>query len=101
MESNKIDLQRLRTVVNEIVDHLVQDLGIDSVAIEDKEDFYWNLSSPEIYDTSRKPEEFEAGRLTDDLEFVQLIHRGESADISYNLVHVAPLLKYVGEKVKR
>ncbi len=26
--------------------------------------------------------------------------RGQSADISYNLVHIAPLLRYIGETKK-
>lgn len=101
MTQNKIDLERLRAAVNAILDHVIQDLGIDSVAIEDKEDFYWTLPSPDIYDSSKKPEKLEAGRLTDDLEFTTLVRRGESADISYNLIHVAPLLHFVGEKVRR
>jgi hypothetical protein len=101
MGSSGIDLERLRIAVNAIIDHLIQDLGIKSVQIDGADDFYWTYSSPEVYDSSKKPGEPEVGRLTDDADFVRLVRRGESGDISYSLVHVAPLLKYIGEKVKR
>lgn len=101
MASNEIDLERLRTAVNDIIDHLVHDLKVDSVPIDPAEDFYWDYSAPEAYDSSKRPEEPEVGRLTDDVDFVRLIHRSQAGDISYNLIHVAPLLKYVGEKIKR
>jgi hypothetical protein len=35
------------------------------------------------------------------MDFTKLIQRGQSGDISYNLVHIAPLLRYIAEKVKR
>jgi hypothetical protein len=54
-----------------------------------------------MYDSSKKPAELGVGRLSDDLDLMKLIRRGESGDVSYNLVHVAPLLLYIAEKVKR
>jgi hypothetical protein len=101
MECNEIDLERLRKAVNDIINHLVEDLGMKAVQIEDREDFYWTYSAPEAYDSTRKPLEPEVGRLSDDLGSTHLIQRGANGDVSFNLVHVAPLLKYIGEKVKR
>jgi len=101
MDNAEIDVMVLKRAVNAVLDHLIEDLGLERVAIDDKEDFYWAFSAQEMYDTSKKPAELETGRLSDDMDFVRLIQRGQSGDISYNLVHVAPLLEYLGEKVKR
>jgi len=38
--------------------------------------------------------------LSDDFDFIKSVHRGQSADVSYNLVHIAPLLRYIGETIK-
>jgi hypothetical protein len=32
---------------------------------------------------------------------MKLIKRGQSGDVSYTLVHIAPLLRFIGEKIKR
>jgi hypothetical protein len=45
------------------------------------------------------PSGLDIGRLSDDADFVKLIKRGQSADVSYNFVHVAPLLRYSAEKI--
>jgi len=87
--------------VNAVIDHLTGDLGIFTVRIEDGTDLYWHCPSSEVYDVSKKPIGLDIGRLQDDVDFVRMIKRGQSADISYNLVHVAPLLRYIAEKVKR
>ena|SRR5579863_2206309 len=100
MAKPEIDLNHLKTVVNAILDHLLEDLNIQKVAIEDDGDLYWTIPPSEEHDTSKKPSQWWTGRLSDDLDFIGLVRRGQSADISYNLVHVAPLLKYIGEKVK-
>ena len=43
----------------------------------------------------------EIGSLSDDVDFVKLIKRDESGAVSCNLVHIAPLLRFIGEKIKR
>ena len=97
----EIDLKHLKIAVNAILDHLIEDLSLAKVAIEEPEDFYWSCPPRERHDTSKKPSEWWTGRLSDDVSFVELIQRGQNGDIAYNLVHVAPLLRYVGEKIKK
>ena len=101
MAKAEIDLKALKAAVNVILDHLLEDIGLEKLPIEEADDFYWECPAHEMYDSSTKPSDFDAGRLSDDLDFVRLIERGQSADASYNLVHVAPLLRYVGEKIKQ
>ncbi len=38
----EIDLKHLKMAVNAILDHLVEELGVGKVAIEEREDFYWS-----------------------------------------------------------
>jgi hypothetical protein len=97
----EIDVKRLKIAVNAVLDHLLEDLKLEKVAIEEREDFYWSCPPSKRYETTKKPSEWWTGRLSDDVHFMELIQRGQSADISYSLVHVAPLLRYIAEKVKK
>ena len=99
MAKPEIDLVALKTAIDAVFEHLTEDLGLKTVPIDDAEDFYWDPGLA-AYDVSRKPHLDGVGRLSDDVHFVALIRRGEGGDISYNLVHVAPLLRYIAEKVK-
>ena len=100
MPKREIDLKVLKSAVNAVLDHLVEDLGIENVAIEDEKDAYWDCPYPEMQDVSMQPSDLTLGQLSDDFDFVKLVRRGQSADISYNLVHIAPLLRYIGETIK-
>jgi hypothetical protein len=71
MASNEIDLERLRTAANDILDHWSTILRFNLVPVDAAEDFYWNYSFSEAYDSSKRPEEPEVGRLTDDVDFVR------------------------------
>lgn len=97
----EIDLNSLKTAVNAVLDHLVDDLAIRKVEIESSNDMYWHCPASELFDMSKKPVGLDIGRLSDDLDSVNLIQRGQSGDVSHNLVHVAPLLRYLGEKIKK
>ena len=100
MENHEIDLRDLRKAVNVILDHIVEDLGVPKIVINEKEDFFWDCPPPEMYDMSKKPSEWWTGRLSDDLEFVQTMMRNDSGYVAFMLTHLAPLLRYVGQKTK-
>jgi hypothetical protein len=101
MADAEIDLRLLKVAVNAVLDHLIEELSLEKVTIEEREDFYWSCPPRERYDTSKNPQSGVPGRLSDDADFVKLIREGQGGDISYNLVHVAPLLRYIAEKVKK
>ena len=101
MATAEIDVRQLKDAVNAVFDHLLEDLDIEKVAIDEREDFYWECPPAERYDASKTPSEWWIGRLSDDSDFAKMIQRGQSADVSYNLIHVAPLLRYIAEKTKR
>jgi hypothetical protein len=100
MGSAEIDVRTLKAAVDAVLDHLVEDLGVEHVQIEDTEDYYWDCGAADRRPES-KPADPEIGRLSDDADFVKLIKRDESGAASYNLVHIAPLLRFIGEKIKK
>lgn len=99
MPTAEIDVRSLKAAVEAILDHVLDDLKMEKVPIE--ENLYWTCSAPEKYVTGPQPTSLEVGSLVDDLKFASSIRRGQAGDISYNLVHVAPLLLYLAEKVKK
>jgi hypothetical protein len=101
MASAEIDLKSLKEAVTAILDHLMNDLKIQTVPINDSGNCYWHCPTAELYDLSKKPLGMDIGNLSDDADLVKLVGCGQSGDVSYNLVHVAPLLRYVGETIKK
>ena len=100
MDATEIDLHAPKKAVNSILDHIIQDLGIDRVPIDQNEDYYWECPAHSSYQSDR-PNDLDVGRLSGDLRFSQLIRTDDSGAVSYNLVHVAPLLRFIGEKIRR
>lgn len=98
--SDRINLQEVRTALNAVLDHLTNDLKLSTVEIDPERNLYWHVPVNEVYDMSKAPQGMDVGKLSDDSDFVKLIRRGEAGDAAYNLVHIAPLLRYIGEKVK-
>ncbi len=98
MASAKIDLRVVKRVVNDLLDHLIEDMRVDEVPIEESQDLYWDCVASDLYDISKEPTTPTIGRLSDDFDLIKGVGRG---DIAYNLVHVAPLLRYLAEKVKQ
>lgn len=36
-----------------VLDHLLEDVGLENVKIEESEDFYWSCEDPEPYDSCK------------------------------------------------
>ena len=98
--SDRINLQDVRTALNTVLDHLMNDLKLSAVEIDPEKSLYWHVPVSEVHDMSKAPQGLDVGRLSDDFDSVKLIRPGEAGDAAYNLVHIAPLLRYIGEKVK-
>ena len=99
MDKAEINLRELKRAVDLILDHVIEDLGVQIVTIEDKEDFFWDCPPSEMYDTSKQPREWWTGRLKDDLHFIQQMLRSDGP-LAFMLSHAAPLLRYVAKQVK-
>ncbi len=101
MEDAEIDVKALKAAVNAVLDHLIEDLGHEKIKIDKNSDNYWHCPDSEVHDMSKIPVGLDIGCLSDDADFVKLIRRGQSGDVSYNLVHVAPLLRYIAETIRK
>jgi hypothetical protein len=96
----EIGVRQLKIAVNAILDHLIEDLHLEKIKIDETQDLYWDCPYSQLHDMSKKPIELDVGRLSDDVEFVKIVSRGERGDVSYNLVHIFPLLRYIAENIK-
>jgi hypothetical protein len=101
MEHTEIDVKALQDAINAVLNHVIKDLGLTKIRIESPGDHYWHCPASELNDMSKVPMGLDIGSLSDDVDFVKLIKPGQSGDISYNLIHVAPLLRYIAEKIRK
>jgi hypothetical protein len=64
----EIDVKTLKGAVNAVLDHLIDDLGLEKVKIEEGTDHYWHCPASEIHDMSKKPIGLDIGSLGDDVD---------------------------------
>jgi hypothetical protein len=92
-----INVPELRRIINDLLTHVEKVAG-PNISIDD--DHYWDLPSPEMWDISKEiPKVDLVGSLTDDLHFLRVMTDTVKVGPSLNLIHAAPLLRYIGEKV--
>lgn len=90
----EINIFQLKEVIDLVLDHIIKVRGVEFCELENE--FYWNIPSPDVYEP-KKPEELDIGSLSDDLEFVLKLLENNSQPVAYQLTHLAPLLRYLGE----
>lgn len=92
-----IPIGELKAVVTLILDHIIDDLKIESVQLD--EDYYWDLDT-DLYAILNEKPGLSIGSLADDWFFLDRMDKNSRQKaVSIMLMHVAPLLRYVGEKV--
>ena len=97
----EIDVHALRKITDAILNHVIQDLGIEKITITEDRDFYWEVPQGRVHAVRQDQPQLDVGRLSDDWEFVEnLIKEGEPK-IALMLVHIAPLLRMIGENIGR
>lgn len=79
-----------------IFEHIERDLRVEVVKIE--EDYYWAIHPPELYDPAKEPANLTIGQLYEDWEFLANMRHRQDA-VSPMLDKVAPLLRYLGQKI--
>jgi len=96
---NEIDLRALKRAINAVLDHLVENVGVEKLPIKAAEDFYWDVPTSQLYAVKGNQPKLDVGRLADDWEFVTLMLRDKNSAVGAMLLHLAPLLRRVGEEV--
>jgi hypothetical protein len=92
-----IDIIKLKQIIDIIFDHITKTRGVTQCEL--KESLYWYFSEEEIYNMYNNPKELLLGDLYDDLEFLSLVLDPENQPLAYQLTQLAPILRYLGEKL--
>ncbi|MEO6277529.1 hypothetical protein [Roseateles sp.] len=94
---NSISIADLRLIVNQIFDHIEFDLGQHVFNLD--QDFYWGVPDDERYDFTKEPSSYSVGQLVDDWNFLLPLLKDRDRAVAFMLVHVAPLLHHIGQKI--
>jgi hypothetical protein len=97
--ADEIDIRKLQRAVNQILDHVVQNRGVQMFPISPEQDFYWDVPGDRLHAVKEAQPNLDVGRLTDDWGFVEQSIGDKDAQVSLMLVHIAPLLRKIGESV--
>lgn len=90
-------IEDLRVICNRIFDHIQNDLELRDLKLED--DYYWEIDDSLLFKVATRPEIVEIGSLLDDYEFVRSSVTSDSEVPSLMLIHVSPLLRYLGNRI--
>jgi hypothetical protein len=98
-KSTVVEIRQLRLALNRILDHVCDARGITSVSLA--QDYYWAIPTASVYSVTEQltANDFEIGSLCDDWDIIQtcVIHTNNA--IAANLATLAPLLRYIGERL--
>jgi hypothetical protein len=95
----ELDIGELKKVIDAIFDHISNDLKVEKVSIKGGQDYYWEVPSNKLYAVKGAQPQLDIGRLIDDWDFLKSISKDKSQAVSLMLVHVAPLLRRIGEEI--
>ena len=95
----EIDVESLRVATNAILDHIVFDLGIKKLTPKEDRDFYWEVPSDRLYAVKDTQPQLDVGRLSDDWDFLLALPADRRQAVALMLIHVAPLLRFIGEEI--
>lgn len=97
----EIDIIRLKRTVDAIFNHLLNDVGVTRVKLTKDADFYWEVPCEHLYAVQQDQPKLDIGRLSDDWEFLSAILKDKQQAVGLMFTHVAPILRYIGEKIGR
>jgi hypothetical protein len=95
----ELDIRQLKTAIDAIFEHIVSDLEIERLPVEDDADYYWEVPWDKLYAVKESSPDLDVGRLADDLEFLKSVSRNKDQAVALMLIHVAPLLRHIGQVI--
>jgi hypothetical protein len=95
----ELDVRELKRAIDAIFDHIGRDLKIEKLKLKEDQDFYWEVPSDKLHAVKEAPPKLDVGRLSDDWEFLESIAKDKDQAVALMLIHVAPLLRYIGERI--
>jgi hypothetical protein len=95
----ELDIRTLKKAIDAIFDHISNDLKIEKLTVKDDQEFYWEVPSDKLYAVKEVPSQLDVGRLRDDWEFLESVAKDKDQAVALMLIHVAPLLRHIGQEI--
>lgn len=92
----EIEVRQLQQIANRLFEHILVNRGVSKITLD--KNFYWDIPLDQLHDVERSPE-LVMGSLEDDWEFVSDLLDINSDPVSFSLTELAPILRFLGEKV--
>lgn len=92
-----ITTSELRAAANLLLSHL-EEHGLTDVEVD--ADFYWDVPQAARYDQYDEPKEHNVGQLSDDIQELKRLVKGDAPPIGYGLVWLGAVLRRIGEASK-
>ncbi len=92
----RVDINEIETALIKVLEELRSQKG-DVIDMEPA-DYYWSIDKDELYNPYTDPAHFTLGQLTDDLQEIKKLARGEVDPVSLDLVKVGSVLAAIGHK---
>jgi len=86
----KVNIDEIQNITSLLFSKLREQKGNE---IELENDFYWDISSDELYKPYDDPKDIFLGQLSDDLKEVQRLSQSSDEAIPYDLKRIAEIIK--------
>lgn len=86
----KVNIDELQQITSYLLSKLKEQKGNE---IELENDFYWDISSDELYKPYDDPQNISLGQLSDDLTEIHRLSKSKDEAIPYDLKRIAEILK--------
>lgn len=86
----KINIDEIQKITSLLLTKLKEQKGNE---FELENDFYWDISSDELYKPYNDPKNISMGQLSDDLIEVQRLSQSSSEAIPYDLKRISEIIK--------
>lgn len=86
----KVNIDELQQIIHFLLSKLKEQKGNE---IELENDFYWDISSDELYKPYDDPKSISLGQLSDDLTEIYRLSKAKDEAIPYDLKRIAEILK--------
>ncbi len=86
----KVKIDEIQEIVTRLLSNLKEQKGNE---IELENDFYWDISSDEVYKPYDDPKTISLGQLSDDLTEIDRLFKSKDEAIPYDLKRIAEILK--------
>lgn len=89
-----VDTKQLRDALMKVLDHVEQQHG---ARLEVRFENYWAIPKANLYDTYDAGKQLTLGSLADDYQAVCKVASGSREPVAFDLVHIAAVIKAIGD----